>query len=81
MVGLDEGEKLKSDTPAPVTATVPVHDVDPTQPSLMMNVCEADPAGTVYCTCEQMLSPLKHALGGMPPVPVSSYTNSMPVDV
>ena len=80
-VGLGEGEKLKSDTPAPVTATTPVQEVVPTQPSRMINVWEADLSGTVYCTCAQMLFPLKHALGGMSPVPVSSYTSSMPVDV
>ena len=77
-VGAAVGEYVTRDTPAPAITALPVHAVEPVQPSRMMYVCDGVPAGTVYCTCAQTLDPEMHADGGRSPVPVSSYTTSTP---
>ena len=72
VVGADVGENVTNCTPAPLTATVPVHWVLPVQPSLITYVCVAAPTGGVYCTCAQVLPLAMHADGGLPPFPVLS---------
>ena len=77
-VGAAVGAYVTRLTPAPVIATVPRHDAEPTQPSRIRYVCKGTPAGTVYCTCAHTLPPEIHADGGLSPFPVSSYTTSTP---
>ena len=78
MVGAKVGAYVTKARPAPATTTVPVHAVDPTQPSRIWYVCGGVLAGTVYCTCAHTLPPAKQAAGGLSPFPVSSYTTSTP---
>ena len=65
-------------TPAPATNAVPWHAELAVQPSWTTYVCGAVPNGTVYCTCEQELPPAVQTAGGPLPVPVSSYSTSVP---
>ena len=81
-VGISVGVKVTSCTPAPATTAVPEQVVAPRQPSWIRYVCDAAPAGTVYCTCAHTLPPSMHCAGGFPlPVPVSSYATSTPAAV
>ena len=71
-VGAAVGEYVTRDTPAPAITALPVHAVEPVQPSRMMYVCDGVLTGTVYCTCAHTLDPEMHAAGGLSPFPVSS---------
>ena len=77
-MGVAVGAKVTAVMPDPEMADCPVHALLAWQPSRMMYVCEAVPAGTVYCTCAHALPPLTHTAGGPAPVPVSSYVTSTP---
>jgi hypothetical protein len=80
-VGDAVGLYVTSCKPVPAMTAVPVHVVEPVQPSRMMYVWEAIANGTVYCTCAHTLPPEMQAAGGRLPKPVSSYTTSTPAAV
>ena len=77
-MGAGVGAYATAMMPAPDMAVCPVHAPLAWQPSRMTYVCEAVPAGTVYCTCAHELAPFTHTAGGPAPVPVSSYVTSTP---
>lgn len=54
------GEYVTSCKPAPAMMAVPEQAVWPVQPSRIIYVWVAVPAGTVYCTCAQTLVPEMH---------------------
>ena len=59
--GAGVGAYVSSFTPAgPAITAVPEHVVAPMQPSRMMYVCKAVPAGTVYCTWAHEFEPEMH---------------------